>query len=554
MAALDKDCDLWEDGVVPYEIDPDHGATATIHAVIAYMERRTNLRFVRRIDQNNYLRFTRQTAGDTHTDDYGRGSPRDIADSYEDMGLLFHEVGHAMGLVHEQQRSDRDQYVRVLWENIPDDDETEDQFEIRPTLHSEQYDYYSMMHYHLGSAASPLMEVLDPTVDQSRVGRSTEPSTLDIDFLNTIYPHGPGPVRRSSGAPVKRAVREVSMVSRPWPDAPGISQVFMGLIRDTGTLAIVRWRIGPDGSVRYGSDTGDAHGVASSLQLAWVGDHLVGVMRNGGGQLYLIAWDGDMHVQADSGDLAGEATCTRIMALTGRRLITACINGSGRLFLITWRISTSGSFTRLHDSGNDGPEAESVDLCLVRTLDDRYVLATAIRTPGGRAQVITWNVPTADWTISRVDDTATRIGQASMIQCVCTNDQLVLCCANAHSELALIPLRMNPDGSELARGASDTEGHAGKIKTLNVLARPYGSLTTVRDKSGKLRLLKWRVTDGRVRRLGSSGDQAGDILNAVSWVTSNAVNAPVVTAATTHSGQPLLITWDDVDGPGELQR
>lgn len=32
--------------------------------------------------------------------------------------IIFHEIFHSLGRTHEHQRPDRDQYVRIHWENL----------------------------------------------------------------------------------------------------------------------------------------------------------------------------------------------------------------------------------------------------------------------------------------------------------------------------------------------------------------------------------------------------------------------------------------------------
>lgn len=66
-------------------------------------------------------------------------------------GTIIHEMGHALGLWHEHQREDRDTYVDILWENIPDPQEGN--FVKISTLGGGSgvslgaYDFESVMHY-----------------------------------------------------------------------------------------------------------------------------------------------------------------------------------------------------------------------------------------------------------------------------------------------------------------------------------------------------------------------------------------------------------------------
>ena len=66
-----------------------------------------------------------------------------------DVGTILHEIGHVIGLWHEQSRPDRDDYVTIVERNIAD--VYLNQFTKRPrnetTSRGFPYDYTSIMHY-----------------------------------------------------------------------------------------------------------------------------------------------------------------------------------------------------------------------------------------------------------------------------------------------------------------------------------------------------------------------------------------------------------------------
>ena len=49
---------------------------------------------------------------------YQGGKQTISLDQYISVGSVIHEMGHTVGLYHEHTRKDRDQYVKILWNNI----------------------------------------------------------------------------------------------------------------------------------------------------------------------------------------------------------------------------------------------------------------------------------------------------------------------------------------------------------------------------------------------------------------------------------------------------
>ena len=59
----------------------------------------------------------------------------------------MHEFIHALGMYHVQSRTDRDKYVEIKWDNIPED--AKHNFKIKKTTRTFDvpYDPLSIMHY-----------------------------------------------------------------------------------------------------------------------------------------------------------------------------------------------------------------------------------------------------------------------------------------------------------------------------------------------------------------------------------------------------------------------
>ncbi|XP_067270883.1 hatching enzyme 1.2-like [Pseudorasbora parva] len=103
-------------------------------------------------------------------------------------GIVQHELNHALGFYHEQTRSDRDQYVKINWENISP--AMAYNFQIQNTNNQNtSYDYGSIMHYgNTAFSIQPWLETITPIPDETvKIGQRQGMSKTDILRINKLY-------------------------------------------------------------------------------------------------------------------------------------------------------------------------------------------------------------------------------------------------------------------------------------------------------------------------------------------------------------------------------
>ncbi|XP_078335133.1 uncharacterized protein LOC111132277 isoform X2 [Crassostrea virginica] len=190
---------LWPNGIIPYEIDADSfGAksilvTKLVEVTIARIESTTCVKWRPRTSEERY--FVRIKGNENGCWSYvgnvgfGGGQDLNLGDGCLDLYIVLHEFHHAMGGLHEQQRSKRKYFVKINWENI--DRANNDQFTLNAhTRNSQVYDYASILQYHLTAFTSngkDTMSIPDQDLEYLISNSKHFLSYYDIAEINEAY-------------------------------------------------------------------------------------------------------------------------------------------------------------------------------------------------------------------------------------------------------------------------------------------------------------------------------------------------------------------------------
>lgn len=156
----------------------------------------SNVRCVDRTTEARYIHVTKSSSGcfahlGTHTVGPHQMNLQDNACWTQ--RTVLHEIGHALGLMHEHQRPERDQFIEVRLQNVRSG--VESQFEIMRQSNIDYrtnvYDFGSIMHYSATAASSngqPTM-VARPqyAAISANFGTGTSPSQYDHAVIRALY-------------------------------------------------------------------------------------------------------------------------------------------------------------------------------------------------------------------------------------------------------------------------------------------------------------------------------------------------------------------------------
>jgi uncharacterized protein (TIGR03437 family) len=176
---------LWQDGIVYYSIAQDMEDVERIFEAFRHWEQATPIRFQQHTNQPNYVTFQPTYSGCNASVGAGAGV---VNLSWEcDVPATIHEIGHTLGLWHEQSRIDRDRWLHVRYENIAPEYRDQYDQQILDGADIGPYDFGSIMHYSAFGFSQNGGLTMQSKPAGIPIGEAVGVSALDIQAIHALY-------------------------------------------------------------------------------------------------------------------------------------------------------------------------------------------------------------------------------------------------------------------------------------------------------------------------------------------------------------------------------
>uniref|UniRef100_A0A914WQI5 Metalloendopeptidase n=1 Tax=Plectus sambesii TaxID=2011161 RepID=A0A914WQI5_9BILA len=183
----------WTKFPILYTINTGSGVDANaVQAGINLWQKLTCISFQRlRSGSGDFIEFFKGTGCYSNIGSVGGRQTISIGRGCNSPAIVAHEIGHSLGFWHEQSRFDRDNYIKVLSQNIKDGMEGQFGMEGQRDFQANGYPYDlgSVMHYGRTAFSSDDGDTIE-TIDKNymgTIGQRVALSFYDVKNINTAY-------------------------------------------------------------------------------------------------------------------------------------------------------------------------------------------------------------------------------------------------------------------------------------------------------------------------------------------------------------------------------
>jgi hypothetical protein len=202
----------WPNCQIPYRIDPGLPNQQRVTDAIAHWESRTRYRFILRTDANaaSFPDFVTFQAANACNSAVGRR----VGEQFVNLGPncttgnAIHEIGHVVGLWHEQSREDRDSFVTIHLDKVKPGMEHNFDQHITDGDDVGAYDYGSIMHYPRDAFSVDGSDTITPVDPTAQIGQRTALSAGDIAAANSFCPPSKRPIKDAAKDPIFDGTRK----------------------------------------------------------------------------------------------------------------------------------------------------------------------------------------------------------------------------------------------------------------------------------------------------------------------------------------------------------